>query len=326
MTPSIFEDIRRACARVAGEAEHVQLLEDALDDYARSLAVSGLEPPVYDRSHHFWGEPEATLAYLVTLDAVNFGSGYFPQLLKRPGMSGYFTVASSLKDHFERHGPLSAQALSRMTPQACAALFGQPTSGPTPADALRAELMMLFAQALRNLGEFLLARFEGSFVRLIQASERSAARLVTLLSAMPLYRDEATYHGFRVPLYKRAQITASDLALAFDGQGYGRFDDLAELTIFADNLVPHVLHVDGVLRYSPALAGKVEHGELLEPGSVMEVELRAVAVHAVECLRERLELKLPDLTSQQLDILLWNRGQRPEYRRRPRHRSRTVFY
>ncbi len=37
--------------------------------------------------------------------------------------------------------------------------------------------------------------------------------------------------------YKRAQIVASDLALA----GVARFADLDRLTIFADNLVPHVL-------------------------------------------------------------------------------------
>jgi hypothetical protein len=27
-----------------------------------------------------------------------------------------------------------------------------------------------------------------------------------------------------------------------------------------------------------------------------------------------------------LDYLLWNRGQQPEYKARPRHRTRTVFY
>ena len=45
--------------------------------------------------------------------------------------------------------------------------------------------------------------------------------------------------------WKRAQITANDLALA----GVAEFPDLDRLTIFADNLVPHVLRVDGVLRY-----------------------------------------------------------------------------
>ena len=60
---------------------------------------------------------------------------------------------------------------------------------------------------------------------------------------MPLFDDP----GF----YKRAQIVPADLALA----GVAEFDDLDRLTIFADNLVPHVLRVDGVLAYDAELAG-----------------------------------------------------------------------
>ncbi len=41
---------------------------------------------------------------------------------------------------------------------------------------------------------------------------------------------------------------AADLAAAFRGQGPGRFRDLDRLTLFADNLVPHVLRREGVLR------------------------------------------------------------------------------
>ena len=45
-------------------------------------------------------------AYLLTLDTINFGSGWFPTLRKRPGCSGYFTVAWALSDRFrERTAP-----------------------------------------------------------------------------------------------------------------------------------------------------------------------------------------------------------------------------
>ena len=108
---------------------------------------------------------------------------------------------------------------------------------------------------------------------------------------MPFFDDT----GF----YKRAQIVPSDLALA----GVAEFHDLDRLTIFADNLVPHVLRMDGVLRYEPGLAAHIDAGALLPPGE-QEREIRACAVHACELLSRR--TGVPPRT---LDIWLWNRGQ-----------------
>lgn len=293
---------------------------DALQAYIEELPLSDLITPLYDTDHHFLGEPAETAAYILTLDAVNFGSGYFPYLHKRPGMSGYFTVAVSLKEHFEQHGAISAQALTQLTPAKCAAIFGQDLEHP-----LRAELMGLFAEALQALGDYL-QHFEGRFDALVLAAERSTARLATLLTAMPFFQDVADYHGLSVPLYKRAQITASDLSLAFGGKGLGTFNDLDELTIFADNLVPHVLHVDGLLEYAPVLVRRIDAGELIPAGSAEEIELRAVALHAVEQMVTLLRKDGRPITAQQLDVFLWNRGQLPRYRAKPRHRTRTVFY
>jgi hypothetical protein len=303
---------------VAAEAEQVHLCADCLPAYAASLAF--ISPPSYDAEHHFAGSPEATLAYILTLDAVNFGSGYFPHLQKRPGMSGYFTVATALKEHFERHGPLSAEELGKLTPRDCGRLFGQDFD-----DEVRLELMRLYAQALNDLGDYLLGDFGGEFTALIAAAERSAARLLELLAEMPYFQDVARYHGFSAPFYKRAQITASDLALAFGGEGYGEFHDLDDLTVFADNLVPHVLHLDGVLDYAPALAARIDAG-VLPAGSAEEVEIRAVALHAVELLVQTFSEQGRHVSARALDYLLWNRGQEPRYKEKPRHRTRTVFY
>jgi hypothetical protein len=126
---------------------------------------------------------------------------------------------------------------------------------------------------------------------------------------MPFFDD--------VGFWKRAQIVPNDLALA----GVAEFWDLDELTIFADNLVPHVLRVDGVLIYDGALAARIDAGELLEQGSREEVEIRACAVHA--CVHIAAELAVPERT---IDTWLWDRGQEPRYKSRPRHRARSVFY
>ncbi|MFN8513065.1 MAG: hypothetical protein U0841_10845 [Chloroflexia bacterium] len=73
--------------------------------------------------------PEETAAFVFTLDAINFGSGYFPHLRKRPELSGYFTIAGALTDHFRAHGPLSAPALATIDAAACQQLFDQPPDG-----------------------------------------------------------------------------------------------------------------------------------------------------------------------------------------------------
>src|ERR671910_574416 len=144
---------------------------------------------------------------------------------------------------------------------------------------------------------------------LVAEAGGSAERLASMLAAgMPFYDDA----GF----WKRAQIVPNDLALA----GVARFDDLDRLTIFADNLVPHVLRVDGVLRYDPSLEARIDVGELIPPGRE-EREIRGCAVHACELLSERL-----GMPPRVIDTALWTRGQAPRYKAVPRHRTRTVFY
>ena len=171
---------------------------------------------------------------MLVLDTVNFGSGWFPMLRKRPGMSGYFTVAASLADHWRAGRAWSAAELRALTGSDVAWVLGQEADH---------ELMELYAEALRDLGRFLGAR--------------------------------------------RA------------------LDVVAE---------------DGVLRYDPSLAARIDAGELLPPGE-QEREIRVCAVHACELLAERL-----GMPARLLDTALWNRGQAARYKSVPRHRTRTVYY
>jgi hypothetical protein len=313
VTDDVLASVRSACAWVAARASRVRLAHEAIQAYAKSLPLDQLRAPQLEPATHFFGEPDETLAFVVTLDTINFGSGYFPRLRKRAGMSGYFTVASGLKERFERYGPFSTDELVMLDGRACGEMFGQDLS-----DAAVAELMHRFARALNDLGTYVAMGFGGSFRRLIESAGGSAARLVATLAEMEFFRDVSRYNGRAVPFYKRAQLTAADLQTA----GVARFDDLERLTIFADNLVPHVLRLDGVLEFQPALVERIEREELIDPGSAEEVEIRACAVHAVELIAR----ELAGVNAMQLDYLLWNRGQQPRYKARPRHRARSVYY
>lgn len=316
-----LDEVRAACATVAAVATHVRIDTARLAEYAAALPLDTLQASTFDPQYHFHGDPADTVAYVLTLDTINFGSGYFPHLRKRPGLSGYFTIAAALTDHFRADGPLTATALTALTADDCRALFDQPVDGG-PID----ELMTHFAEALNALGRYLQDRFGGQPTALVASADQSAARLVGILAVMPAFRDVASYRGQSVPFYKRAQIVAADLALALDGAGLGTFADLDRLTIFADNLVPHVLRVDGVLRYDATLAARLAAGELLPAGSAAEVEIRATAVHAVELLVAVCCDQGRPVSARELDYLLWHRGLAPHYRELPRHRTRTIFY
>ncbi len=321
MTDSLFDRVRDACRRVAEKSVHVRIDYPSIPAYARSLPDAKTIRPQLDPGCHYLDRGRDTVAFLLTLDAINFGSGFFPQMRKRDAMSGYFTVAAALNDVYHQHGPLSARQLAAITASQCTRIFSQ-----DPADDIMQQLMEHFARALNDLGRYLLDRFDGSFTRLVEAAGASAARFVHLLGRMPAFNDVQLYDRIEVPFYKRAQIAVADLAIAFKGQHWGHFDDLQDLTIFADNVVPHVLRLDGILVYAPQLIERIAAGTLLPAGSAEEVEIRACAVHAVELIKERMHQAGKTISSWQLDNLLWNRGRQPRYKAVARHRTRTVFY
>ncbi|UCE87785.1 MAG: hypothetical protein JSU66_08780, partial [Deltaproteobacteria bacterium] len=275
--PDVFARIRERCAEVMRRARCVRIDASGVDAWASQLAAEPPPAASLDPRHHHFGTPESTLAFVLTLDTINFGSGYFPHLRKRPGLSGYFTIATALKERFDDRGAWTAPELCEMEPADMARALGQDLDQPDVA-----ELMTLFARALRDLGGFLVERYAGRFEGPLEEAAGSAARLVGVLTAMPYFRDVSTYDGIEVPFYKRAQLLCADLDLALGPRAGVRFDDLDRLTSFADNLVPHVLRCDGVLVYAPDLCRRIDAGERIAAGSREEVEIRAGGVHAVE--------------------------------------------
>jgi hypothetical protein len=318
---NLLDRVRAACKTVAEHAAHIRINHERIADYAAALPIADVDWPEHDPECHYLGHGDETAAFFLTLDTINFGSGYFPHLRKNTGRSGYFTIAGCLNAHFQKNGQFSARELARLTPQECTRIFAQ-DAGNRPV----AELMRLFARALNELGVHLQAYYSGSYTGLIAAAGQSAEHLVQLLTQIPGFKDVASYDGFKVPFYKRAQLAAADLSLAFNNRGPGRFTDLKQLTIFADNLVPHVLRVDHILDFSEALNARIRDGDLILAGSTEEIEIRACALHAVELIKAEIQADGPAINAMALDFLLWNRGQQPAYKSIPRHRTRTLFY
>lgn len=296
---TLTDEVRAVCAQIAERARHVRIDLDA------AAEVTPVEPPALDPERHYLeGEPADVADYMLALDAINFGSGWFPTLRKRTfegaPIGGYFTISWALADYVRAEGYPTSAWLTCVSTVEIADILGQRPDN---------ELMSLYAQALRSLGRFLQGPPARRALDLVAESGNSAERLAEMLArGMAMFDDR----GF----YKRAQIVANDLALA----GAAEFADLDRLTIFADNLVPHVLRCDGVLVYDADLAMRIDGGAQLAQGGA-EREIRACAVHVCELISQR-----TGVPARTIDTWLWTRGQAPEYKARPRHRCRSVFY
>lgn len=302
---SLPEEVRVACAWVAERARLVRIDEMSIDDYAATLATAaGAAPEDQTPSP----DPEAAAAFAICMNAINFGSGWWPTIRKRPGHSGYGTVAAAMRERFDASGPWPADELVALDAVAIATVLGQDPEHP---------LMAQFAAALRDVGARLLADHGGRYLTVVDGAD-SLPALAEGLAAWDAFADASLYEGRRIPFYKRAQLAAADLQRA----GVAPLPGLARLTAFADNLVPHVLRVDGVLQLDPTLAARLEAEDLLTHGSPEEVELRACAVHAIELLATA----SGDLTPAEIDSALWNRGRDRRYKSLPRPRSRNTAY
>jgi hypothetical protein len=310
---------------VAVKSRHVHLDPAALQRLSQELAEGSIRIPSWDDEHHFRGDDEAMLSYLLVLDAINFcfwpppGMDKWEISHKQSTYSGYYALSVSLKKAIESGIPIAdAPFLASLTLDQMKEIF-----------AGRGELQLIERRVenLQELGRVLLENYDGKASRLVAAARGSAVALARLLAtSFASFRDEAVYGGEKVFFYKRAQLLAADIHGAFGGRGWGGFCDMEKLTAFADYKLPQVLRHVGVLDYAAPLAKRIDRLVYLDLGSPEEVEIRANTIWAVELMRQEMERLGKTLKAYEIDWLLWNLGQGDEFRQKPYHRTVTIYY
>lgn len=251
------------------------------------------------------------------------------------GSTGYFALCAAIKRAIDNGTDITNPRFYATITlgQLEAILEGDDASTRCPLLAERVE-------CLHQVGTLLLDKYNGDFVNCVKAAGGSAQRLLAqVVDEFPCYRDEATFNGERVSIYKRAQILVGDLWSCYRGQGLGHFDDIDAITMFADYRVPQVLVHFGCLEYSDELLAILRTDVIMANGCAEEVEIRGASIHAVELLkaqvRSEVRLHHPQLAGASsvvnsilLDHFLW------DYRRRfakelehiPFHKTISVYY
>ncbi|MBW0495374.1 hypothetical protein O181_035089 [Austropuccinia psidii MF-1] len=193
---------------------------------------------------------------------------------------------------------------------------------------------------LRHSSQILCTKYHGTTMELVRSAFCSALHLIKIVvEDFPSFNDDSMYNGTKVIFYKRAQIFAAEVWAAFDGKSFGKFDDIDQLTMFADYRVPQVLQSLQILQYSRRLEECLKRKQLLSHGSREEVEIRAASIVAIELLREELALELHAIDSVahppnsiEIDFWLWDLAKGREKEQTvaittlPHHRTRCIYY
>lgn len=323
-------DVLKTTAYVVDHARAVKIHADSIKRAADALAEKRIEPPAWNYDYYYFDSTPRTVNYLFLLDALNFcfwGKPRWRVEYKGKQLDGYWALAASLKRAAEQDARiLDTDFLARITPQELADILRG--TGKIP----------LFTERWRNvreLGTVLKNLWEGEAARLVECAQHDAPRLAQMITEnLSSFNDLAVYDNREVRFFKRAQIVVTDLWGAFGGKDWGEFENIDQLTAFADYKLPQILRAWGILRYAPWLARQVDAQIELAAGGVEEVEIRAATLWAVEFLREELAARGRALWSVQVDWILWNASQgkfaglvlSEVQEMKPHHRVRTVYY
>ena len=313
---------------------------------------------IRDRHIHFFDGTERTLNWMALLDALNFcfwGDSPRPRAVERGAAAtpppdldtiprwrvhwrgtwynGYNALAVALRRAMDAGIPLwDAAYLARLDEVTLAKILR-----PDPDEngiAVPIPLFMARLAHAREVGRVLLENYDGQFANVITAAQGDAVALaLSIVANFPSFDDAAEWRmpdGMGTPVqvrfFKRAQILVADIASAFDGQGWGAFTNLGDLTAFADYKVPQLLRRLGILDYAPDLAARIDRLELIPPGSPDEIAIRAATIWGVEWLRRALAARGMLVTPAAIDYRLWLAGQQSHAQDRPYHRTRTIYY
>jgi NAD(P)-dependent dehydrogenase (short-subunit alcohol dehydrogenase family) len=318
-TPS--DRVRESCTRVMERAQHIQIDGGALESFMQSISVEDVKQTYrWEAEFHPIGERGSLIDFVFSIDAINFGCGFSPDWKRHRKAGTYATVAQALTDLQESGVELGASFAASVTDQQVAEMLGVEESF---------SLVSMFGKALRSLGRFVYTNF-GTYQEFLESLSPSGAAqnlVQQLVEHVGEFNDCCLYRGEVVYFYKRAQILVNDLHLALGNDSPFIEDEVASLTMFADNLVPHVFLCEKVLQYDERLLDTILLGNPLGIASAEEVEIRAAGVVAVERGAQILsELSGKRIYPAMLDVYLWNQGQDVRYKSRPRHLTKTYYY
>jgi hypothetical protein len=316
------KDILDSLAPLKEELRSVRINRDQISIFCAGISRSDFPEPDWDFPFIYPSLNNIGVDYFMLMNALNFcywGSPKWTIVYNGRTLDGAWAMFAALSRAIDEKIPIyDGQFLATAEEEEIKMIFRG--EGDIP-------LLEERVAICREVGRVLVDRFNGRFYHLVEAASGSAVELVRLLvSYFPSFDDSAEWEGNRLLFYKRAQLAPAMLFEQWKGTGAGNFRDIDELTASADYKIPQVLCRLGILEYSTMLAEFVDEKRLMPARSREELEIRTATILACELIREELEKKIPGVSSQGVDRMLWHIGQKKSPDDKPYHLTLTTNY
>lgn len=329
---------------ICSKSKHVTIAEGGVESLSKTLISKMKENKHYIHFKGWKTHPlnpkvadQSSIDWIFLVDALNFSFwtavGEEKYMVSYGGEkhTGYWSLCAAVNRALDEEIPItSAQYCKDMTLEKAQHVFRSDSKTPMPLLEDRVKVM-------NEIGAILLDKFGGSFANCVSKCDSGAQQLVKLVvDNFPCFRDEGVFEAVQVSFYKRAQILVADIWACFEGEGYGKFDNIDTITMFADYRIPQALVYFNVMRYDEKLESLLKAEHTFTSGDLMEMEIRAASIWAVHLLVTKMnELITSDphlsgthINSILLDHFLWDyrRMHDAEVRHIPYHKIRCVYY
>lgn len=261
---------------------------------------------------------EQVLMYLILCESLNFC--YWDSDIKwkieykgewYSGSFGlFYAISKAIKNGYKL---LDINYLENITIEELDEIFKGTTSIPLLKE--RYEIIKKLVNEFKNTPNLLNAISANNDVELLN----------NIINNFSNFRDISMYKGKEVYFFKRAILLVGDLILNIDSvKSSVKNDD--NMLGCADYKIPQVLRQLGILEYSNDLATLIDGKKELQHDSEMEIEIRANMLYAIELIKIRLHQIQIDINSVQIDNALWLLSKNEEFKEKPHHLTKTIYY
>lgn len=185
---------------------------------------------------HPKAKDEATVDFIFLMDLLNFSfwsedDEAFAVEYRGRKWTGYWSLVACIQRALDEGIAITTPSFwvdeEQCTNDVLRHVFRSSTSAPIPLLDGRMHL-------IREAGYVLQRKYNGKFAQCIEEASGSAAALVNLIvDKFSTFDDRHMFEGRFVRFQKRAQILVADLWACFEGESFGAFSDIDQITMFA---------------------------------------------------------------------------------------------